>query len=267
MPTIQQQLNQLKADKATLNTMLNTMGVETTGNETFTQLAPLVGKIVTDPILQDKAVEITENGTTTITADSGYDGLNNVEVTTNVAGGGGGKYAPRWIRFSNYTGTELNEEIANLDTSNLTSMNSMFNTCSNLTTLNLSKFDTSKVTNMASLFYSCGNLTSLNLSNFNTSKVTTMQYMFRQCSNLTSLDLSSFDTSKVYNMDNMFYGCKNLNHLDIRNFNFSAVSSSGNMFSNVPANCEIIVKDDSVRNWVLGRRSDFTNVKTIAELG
>lgn len=90
MPTIQQQLNQLKRDKETLNTMLNTMGVETTGNETFTQLTPLVGKIVTDPILQDKSIEITENGTTNITADEGYDGLNNVEVVTNVASSGGG---------------------------------------------------------------------------------------------------------------------------------------------------------------------------------
>ena len=90
MPTIQQQLNQLKRDKETLNTMLNTMGVETTGNETFTQLTPLVGKIVTDPILQDKSIEITENGTTNITADEGFDGLNNVEVVTNVASSGGG---------------------------------------------------------------------------------------------------------------------------------------------------------------------------------
>lgn len=88
MPTIQQQINQLKKDKETLNTMLNTMGVETTGNETFTQLTPLVGRIVTDPILQDKTIEITENGTTNIVADEGYDGLYNVSVTTNVAGSG-----------------------------------------------------------------------------------------------------------------------------------------------------------------------------------
>lgn len=34
--------------------------------------------------LQDKSVEIIENGTTNITADEGYAGLNNVEVTVNV---------------------------------------------------------------------------------------------------------------------------------------------------------------------------------------
>lgn len=39
------------------------------------------------PSLQSKSVTITENGTTTITADNGYDGLDEVEVTTNVSGG------------------------------------------------------------------------------------------------------------------------------------------------------------------------------------
>lgn len=41
------------------------------------------------PNLQSKSIEITENTTQTISADSGYDGLNGVEITTNVSGGGG----------------------------------------------------------------------------------------------------------------------------------------------------------------------------------
>ena len=32
-------------------------------------------------------------------------------------------------------------------------------------------------------------------------------------------------------------------------------------------NCEIIVKDDTAKSWLLARRSDLTNVKTVAELG
>lgn len=43
-----------------------------------------------EPVLQEKSVEITENTTTTITADEGFDGLKSLEVTTNVAGSGGG---------------------------------------------------------------------------------------------------------------------------------------------------------------------------------
>ena len=89
MATTQDYIDQLKVDKQNLVTMLNNMGVEATDNETFTSLTPKVGKIVTDPILQDKSITITENGTTNITADEGFDGLNNVEVVTDISSSGG----------------------------------------------------------------------------------------------------------------------------------------------------------------------------------
>lgn len=88
MNTTIEYINQLKEDKKNLVNMLNGMGVEASENETFTSLTPKVGKIVTDPILQDKSINITENGTINIVADEGYDGLYNVSVTTNVGGTG-----------------------------------------------------------------------------------------------------------------------------------------------------------------------------------
>lgn len=46
-------------------------------------------------IQASKSVTITANGTATITPDAGYDGLGSVDVTVNVAsGGGGGQIAP-----------------------------------------------------------------------------------------------------------------------------------------------------------------------------
>ena len=70
----------------------------------------------------------------------------------------------------------------------MTSANSMFNSCWQLTSLDLSKWDTSNVTNMGSMFKECSKLTSLDLSNWDTSNVTNMGSMFKECSKLTSLE-------------------------------------------------------------------------------
>ena len=150
-----------------------------------------------------------------------------------------GKYAPRFISFRDYNKTDLDYEISNIDTSNITDMRAMFNCCSNLTSLDLSNFNISDVTNISSMFLNCKNLTSLDLSKFNTSNVTDMHSIFNDCSNLT--------------------------YLDIRNFDFTKVISDSNMFNKVPSNCEIIVKDDTAKKWIFARRKDFTNVKTVVE--
>ena len=121
------------------------------------------------------------------------------------------------------------------NTSNVTSMDSMFYQCSCLTSLDLSGFDTSKVTNMENMFSSCPGLTSLDVSGFDTSKVISMKNMFSSCPGLTSLDVSGFDTSKVTNMQNMFYGCKSLTSLDLSGFDTSKVTNMVNMFKGCSA--------------------------------
>ena len=97
----------------------------------------------------------------------------------------------------------------------------------------MSYLNTSEVTNMAHMFNSCSKLTSIDLSGFNTSKVTEMRVMFCNCTGLTSLDLSSFNTSNVTNMFNMFGGCSSLRTICVGNgWSTAAVSTSTNMFYN-----------------------------------
>ncbi len=68
-------------------------------NERQSFLSPILAAFVAGggggekPIkLQAKSLEISENGETTVSADYGYDGLSKVNITTNVAGGGGVPY-------------------------------------------------------------------------------------------------------------------------------------------------------------------------------
>ena len=185
-----------------------------------------LGNFLTDVAAAIRA----KKGTTDTILASNFD----TEITSIE---GGSKYAPRYISFYAYTGTELNEEIANLDTSNITSMGSMFYNCAKLTDLDLSSFITSEVTNMNHMFTYCRKLTSLKLNNFNTSKVTDMSYMFSTCNELTSLNLSNFDTSKVINMSTMFYSCKKLTSLNLSNFDTSKVIDMSSMFNT----CEKLV--------------------------
>ena len=156
-------------------------------------------------------------------------------------------------------------DLSNFDTSKVTSMREMFSRCSSLTSLDLSSFNTSKVIGMNEMFSNCNRLTSLDLSNFDTSNVTSMDNMFRDCNELTHLDLSGFDTSIVENMMFMFSGCTLLTYLDISSFDFANVMHSDMMFEGVPDNCEILVKDEKVKDRITSNFPNLTNVEIKAK--
>ena len=101
--------------------------------------------------------------------------------------------------------------IENLNTSNTVFMESMFEGCSQLTSLDFSAFDTQNVKRMESMFEGCSQLTSLDLSTFDTQNVQCMDYMFYGCSNLTTIYASDkFIVQEGTRGVNMFVGCTKL---------------------------------------------------------
>lgn len=199
--------------------------------------------------LQDKEITITENGEQTITADSGYDGLSQVDITTNVSGSGddwsdiGYSSTPDYIQDIHAHSKQIYD---NWDADNPTNIGSS----NDLIVCPL--VDTSKKigsgwfrnyyyleevpalvvsnnnNNLSNFFQYCRKLKYVDLSNFDTSNVTTFQSMFEQAgqtNNLTSLDLSSFNTSSATNMSSMFYECTQLTTLDLSSFNTSNVTN------------------------------------------
>ena len=146
-------------------------------------------------------------------------------------------YAPTSLKefFYNCKTLETISGLEYLNTANITDMSRMFEACSALKSLDLTKFDTKNVSNMYLMFNNCPNLTSLDLTNFNTKNVKNMNGMFGDCSNLTSLDITNFNTAKVTNMGNMFLGCSNLTSLDLTNFNTAKVTDMHYMFKGCSA--------------------------------
>ena len=95
--------------------------------------------------------------------------------------------------FNEYKGTSVDELISFNDTANVTTMEFMFNNCSNLTSI--PQLDTSKVTNMQYMFNNCSNLTSI--PQLDASKVVNTGSMFNNCTSLTSIGIYGF-TRSIY---------------------------------------------------------------------
>lgn len=107
--------------------------------------------------------------------------------------------------WANYS-SSITSIIFNNPTEGIIALNNYFSGCSNLTeVVNIDRLDTSEVTTMGSMFSECSSLTSLDLSSFDTSICTNMSGMFSECSSLTSLDLSTFDFSNVSIYIGMLY--------------------------------------------------------------
>ena len=145
--------------------------------------------------------------------------------------------------------------IQNLKTDNVIDMSDMFDTCSSLTSLDVSGFNTENVTNMYRLFYQCSNLTSIDVSNFNTANVTDMAHLFCGCKSLTSIDVSNFNTANLENMSGMFESCSGLTNLDVSNLNTAKVEYMTWLFKDC----------NNLTNINFGN-FDTSNVKSMSEM-
>ena len=134
--------------------------------------------------------------------------------------------------FCKFNGNNFTNLIfKDVNTSNVTDMVAMFQSCSTLTSLDLSGWNTSNVTNMGAMFQSCSTLTSLDLTGWNTSNVTNISWMFYSCIALTSLDLTGWNTSNVTYMTAMFTACSALTSLNLSGWNTSNVTDMTAIFS------------------------------------
>ena len=151
------------------------------------------------------------------------------------------------------------EGIENLNTEKVTNMALMFASCSDLTSLDVTKFNTANVTTLMSMFSNCSSLKSLDVTNFDTGNVISMAYMFYGCSALTSLDLTNFNTAKVMDMCFMFKKCSGLTSLNLTKFNTAEVTDMSQMFNECSALTTIYASDKFVTTNVETGSNMFFN--------
>ena len=180
------------------------------------------------------------------------EGVSILGVAGTLSGGSGVFVVPDGTKFSTSTFTELP---SNIDTSNVTDMNSMFSGCYNLTAI--PQMNTSNVTDMNSMFNGCQQLTAI--PQMSTSNVTDMRSMFYYCMELTEIPL--LDTSNVLYMNDIFNTCLKLT--SIPQLDTSNVTDMSHMFDN----CQILTNiSQLLTSNVTNMSCMFNNCQHLTEI-
>ena len=231
---------------------------------------------------QDKSVDITENGTTEVVADSGYTGLGKVTINTEVSGGGSSK--PKWtghadaeglkaigwtdedIAYYQENGVNWNEEADEYH--KVTDDNKALYgvlTANNISSYKdrivyLPKIDTSRKTDTGHMFDGCYPLTAIPM--LDTSRVSGMNGMFDGCRSLTTIPM--LDTSNATNMSYMFNGCSALTAIPM--LDTSNVTNMTSMFDDCRSLTAIPMLDTSnvtTTIYMFGNCSSLTAIPVL----
>ena len=199
---------------------------------------------IPSPMLQNKSVEITENGTTNVAPDTGYDGLSSVAITTNVQ-------TP-----SEYNAKMMTPFIGGSITS---SRCKALTYLKDLGTIDMSVFTGNYKSYADGFFAECYNLKSVILTN--TSNMTSIAGMFLNCWELENAPL--FDTTRAINISSMFSGCSKLKNVPV--YITSSVTNMQNMF----LYCTLLTNEslNNIMQMCINTTSAYTKTKTLKYIG
>ena len=119
---------------------------------------------------------------------------------------------PSTVSFANCTGLL---EISTLLSDNITSMNDMFDGCTNLHTVKIKCINLENITNASYMFNNCSSLVNIeSISSWtNKNNLTTIDYMFSGCTSLQSAEIfGGWDLSNT-SVTGLFNGCTSLNNV------------------------------------------------------
>lgn len=184
------------------------------------------------------------------------------------------KELPKNINISNWASnidlTYLNllekADFREWDFSNTTNFH--FNGNKNLKEVDMSNCELPKVSSFVNFCSGCTSLEKMTLKGLKLpSTIISLSSTCYYCQKLKRADLSGLILPELNNIYWFFWNCKILEYLDIRDLDLLNVTTYTNAFKGIPNNCEIIVKDNANKEWILQKcNSNLTNIKTVAEL-
>lgn len=157
-------------------------------------------------------------------------------------------------------------DLSNLDLTGI-STNSMFNYCSNITSIKFNNTKSMKLVGVSSMFYDCKSLVSLDVSSFDTSNITDYSdSIFQDCTSLETLDLSNWNTSSFKFPYYLFINCTSLKTLDLSNFDFSNAEAYGGIFRNCSSLSTIKCKQ-AFKDWCITNQDEISLPTAMREGG
>lgn len=167
--------------------------------------------------MADEILSISGGGSTTESCVVGVDDPSSVTISSS-------SYFPDYL-IKKIDLTDVNIT--------MTSYKQMFYNFKNLKEIvGLNTLDTSNVTTMESMFQDCYSLTSLDLSSFTIGSSVTIPEMFSYCSKLSNLVINTIELG--YDCSGLFRGCRSLNQLDSSKLVERDLKKASYMFSEVP---------------------------------
>lgn len=140
----------------------------------------------------------------------------------------------------------------NLNITNVTTLESLFEGCTQLTTIeSLRDWDVSHMTRMLRTFKDCSSLTDLDpIRNWDVSNVGYINDLFNGCKSLTSLEpLTNWDVSNIHNLIGVFKNCEGLQDINVleplKNWNISNIDSMIGVFQD----CIQLSSIEPIRYW------------------
>jgi hypothetical protein len=140
----------------------------------------------------------------------------------------------------------------------LTSLDFMFEGCSDLIKLSLTKFNSSSITSMIYTFTNCINLETVDFTSFSSSKVEKMDFLFGGCKKLVNIKgFENLDTSSLQKTAGMFLECTNLISVNLSAFHLNNIPEQNGMFIENPSLEKLDIGNTSDINGIFSSTENF----------